>query len=286
MNHHHAVQFITFSPPFEWATGLHDDIHNLHHQRASSMDSQNSLYSNLRDDNLLSSSLDSEYSDVNHFTNNVLVSLAVNEKSLSPPETHVLVSPNSVMHPSNVEVHGKIVRQGTKSSHRAPVANNQIHQIDSISKQNLTNEDGISSGGVRGLFSKFNCCRSKDALMILDHQPYQLKQHHMSHHGNTILPETPSTSLSEEEEQQWLAYSMQPIAEDQSLAGGNSVVSMSAPLLTTTSGANAAAFRQGPRHEHRSATTGIHQRQHTQFKATSGKGYGFGKMQTCELSEF
>mmetsp|Transcript_4548 Transcript_4548/g.10400 ORF Transcript_4548/g.10400 Transcript_4548/m.10400 type:complete len:102 (+) Transcript_4548:2349-2654(+) len=49
--------------------------------------------------------------------------------------------------------------------------------------------------------------------------------------GRATQASTP-TSLSEEEEKQWLAYSMKPIVEDQSLIGGGSVISMSAPLLS------------------------------------------------------
>jgi hypothetical protein len=274
LNHHHAVQFITFSPPFELSTGLHDDIHNLH-QRAPSINSQNSQYGNFRDD-MLSSSLDSEYSDLNHPANNVVASLGVNGRSPSATQNILPLSPKSVTNPPMIEPSDRSGGQGAKSSHRGRLTNDQECEIGSISGKCVVNEDGLSSGGVRGLFSKLNCCRSKDALMISDQQLYQLKPHHMSHHGNSILPATSLTSLSEEEEQQWLEYSMQPIAEDQSLAGAHSVVSMSAPLLSSAPASNASKQQQ---HGYRSATTTSQYRQ-PQSLTTSGNGYGFGRMKS------
>lgn len=311
LSHHHAVQFITFSPPFESTSGLlHDDIlHPNLHERDSSIDSQNSQYRNLHDD-MPSCSLDSEYSDTDHHLAKNVLALIASSKGKGSPSTpqinNLPASPNSVTDdPSIVEVRDGIGRDGiTKSRPRVvPVANNnQTYEFDSISRQHLTNnEDGHNNNGVKGLFSKLNCCRSKEAFMMLNQQSlYQLKRHHdgvMTHYGNNnILPETSLTSLSEEEEQQWLAYNILPIAEDQSVVGGHSVVSMSTPLLSTAAAVSDAATRQQQKQQQHghlvsAKTTGTkfqrREQPQQQSKAISSRnnGYGFGKIATT-TSEF
>ena len=77
-------------------------------------------------------------------------------------------------------------------------------------------DDSVKCGE---LLSKLNCFRKSTNMTRRNSD------------GRVTQASTP-TSLSEEEEKQWLAYSMKPIVEDQSLVGGGSIISMSAPLLS------------------------------------------------------
>jgi hypothetical protein len=85
-------------------------------------------------------------------------------------------------------------------------------------------------GGGGGFFSKFNCCRSSTTTTGV---VAVMRKSDSVSMDNSALRKSSLTSLSEEEEKHWLAYSMKPIAEEQSVASC-SVVSMSAPLLSQT----------------------------------------------------
>jgi hypothetical protein len=89
-------------------------------------------------------------------------------------------------------------------------------------QRQLDRHESNTEPGVRRLFSRLNCCRTNQncAATIAKADSGSSMDHSL--HG---LPE------GEAEELRWLAYSMQPIAEDQSHAS-NSVISMSAPLLS------------------------------------------------------
>jgi hypothetical protein len=275
LNHHHAVQFITFSPPFELTTGLHDDFRNVH------VHSQHSQNDNYHDD-ALSCSLDSEVSDLNRLGTNVVASLVANEKNPSRTVNGLPLSPKSVTNLPPVDPSDKASGQAIKDSHRGHIKNQGVETAPAPGKYKLiessqSGDDGPGGGGVRGLISKLNCCRTKETSMLSNRQGHQLKHHLSSSYGSNVVPESSFTSLSEEVEQRWLAYSMQPIAEDQSLAGGHSVVSMSAPLLSPTPAPNPSKQQQ---HGHKSATMASQQQpqQQPQSSPSTGNGCGFNKI--------
>lgn len=272
LNHHHAVQFITFSPPFELASGLHDDIHNLH-QRASPTNSQPSQLGS----HPLSTSVDSEYSNSNPLASRAVSSLLVNGNNPTTTADGLSLSPKSVTNPPMVDPSDGIGRQIVKSGHRAHSYSQGV-EIDlsngrcKYTESSFPREDVLSGGGVRGLLSKLNCCKDKETSMLADHQLY---------HGMNRFPGNSLMALSEEEEQRWLAYSMLPIAEDQSLAGGRSIVSMSAPLLPSAQASHPSKQYQ---HGHRSTITATQPQQgrQPQVPSSSGIGYDFGRM-ACEF---
>jgi hypothetical protein len=159
LSHHHATQFITFSPPFD-PNRKPVEIHNERDDANSSLGSQCS-------DPLLNKDVLRESGPTSHAKSNQVVPL-----------------------------NGELVGDSTKTY--------------SVAVSDF--EDGHY--GPRRSFahmvSKLNCCKNKERL----------------------LASTPAFPLSEEHDQLWSNFDIGPIAEDRSLAG-ISVVSMSAPLLST-----------------------------------------------------
>mmetsp|Transcript_11141 Transcript_11141/g.19634 ORF Transcript_11141/g.19634 Transcript_11141/m.19634 type:complete len:623 (-) Transcript_11141:213-2081(-) len=203
LNHHHAVQFVSFAPPFE----------------APGIDSATGVATPTDD----TSSSESEYLGIEG-AGNLAASLAMPKDSGNPP------SPKSVLDLGLVESRRTNLSSSSaaKSSHPKKYSN---HTEETRNGQNVRRQSKHPnyresssqlppSAGVRGLLSKLNCCKSNDKEATISEGSV----------GPPAHRETTLTSLSEEEELRWLAYSMKPIAEDQSLTG-NSVVSMSAPLL-------------------------------------------------------
>jgi hypothetical protein len=220
LSHHHAVQFLSFQPPFE---------------KSGPIPGVGSALSPSQDDGL--SSLGSLSAD-RHDVRNVIASLGVPNRIRNPP------SPKSV---AELEIASN--EMPTKGM---PVASSRVQQHpqrDDLLDQHIAKPDSgahslpQSKPGMRGFLSKLNCCRSNanskpqaasstpklksgDSDSVSSLTPSGVRQPATAYHNR----ETSLTSLSEEEELQWLAYSMQPIAEDQSLNSG-SIISMSAPLL-------------------------------------------------------
>ena len=98
-------------------------------------------------------------------------------------------------------------------------------RIESSKKQHYV--DDTSCGPV-GCFSKFNCLRNSN------NDPATKTRKARVSVMTKPSPQTSMASFSEEDEKRWLAYSMKPIEEDQSLGTG-SIISMSAPLLSPLS---------------------------------------------------
>jgi hypothetical protein len=194
LNHHHAIQFITFSPPFESAnnaTGI-----SIPPSNRSSSQSINSLHSSIGPNSL------------NSRMNPSL------QRKTSQSFSKVANSMN----------HNRSITEGSSNEIKTAAINQQQKQ----KKQRRRRSGG---GGRGGFFSKLNCCRSSTTTGP-GVQAVMRKSDSVSM-DNSALRKSPLTSLSEEEEKHWLAYSMKPIAEEQSVASC-SVVSMSAPLLSQT----------------------------------------------------
>jgi hypothetical protein len=162
LSHHHATQFMTFSPPFD-PNRKPVEIHNERDDANSSLGSQCS-------DPLLNKDVLRESGPASHAKSNQVVPL-----------------------------NGESVADSTNK----------------YSAAGSDFEDGHC--GRRRSFgqmvSKLNCCKNKERLL-------------------DFTSSAPAFTLSEEDEQRWSSFDIGPIAEDRSLAGV-SVVSMSAPLLST-----------------------------------------------------
>jgi hypothetical protein len=194
LNHHHAIQFITFSPPFESAnnaTGIPIPPSNQ-----SSSQSISSLHSSIGPNSLNSSRMN--------------------------PSLQRKSSQSSSKVANNMNNNIRSITEGSSNEIKTTAINQQQQQ-----KQKQRRRRG---GGGGGFFSKFNCCRSSTTTTGV---VAVMRKSDSVSMDNSALRKSSLTSLSEEEEKHWLAYSMKPIAEEQSVASC-SVVSMSAPLLSQT----------------------------------------------------
>jgi hypothetical protein len=194
LNHHHAIQFITFSPPFESAsnaTGI-----PLPPSNQSSSQSISSLHSSIGPNSL---------------------------NSRINPSLQRKTSQSSSIVANNMN-HNRSITEGSSDEIKTAAINQQQKQ----KKQRRRSGGG---GGSGGFFSKFNCCRSSTTTGT-GVQAVMRKSDSVSM-DSSALRKSSLTSLSEEEEKHWLSYSMKPIAEEQSVASC-SVVSMSVPLLSQT----------------------------------------------------
>ncbi|KAL3910807.1 MAG: hypothetical protein SGILL_007546 [Bacillariaceae sp.] len=221
LSHHHAVQFVSFQPPFE---------------KSGPIPAVGAALSPSQDDGL--SSLGSLSSD-RHDVKNVIASLGIPNRNRNgnPP------SPKSVaeLQMANKQVPSKGAHVSSRRIQH-PQSGELMNQQDRRSSSDDARLQSQQKPARRGFFSKLNCCRananekSQGAGVHTMHKRGDDSVSSMTPSGvrQAVAPhpyrETSLTSLSEEEELQWLAYSMQPIAEDQSLNSA-SIVSMSAPLL-------------------------------------------------------
>jgi hypothetical protein len=277
LNHHHAIQYITFSPPFESiAPGMSNYHHNQLHPGSREC-SQNS-YSPMRsssiqslqshdDDHTNASSLGSDGvsqyglgQNRNTSTVAALTTITSSKHNAASPR-----SPTSVTNPPNytkgrvavplrgIEIEGDPALLSSSSRR-------QSRQQDQQQNYKQSEVDGIRIGKTKGIFSRLNCCRNNE-----EGQLGGTTGAYRDHPNETTM-----TSLSEEEEQRWLAYSMRTIAEDQSLAGGQSVVSVSAPLLSSSSSPN--RTNNSSRRTCQQQMQQNHHRHHLQ-RLGSGRGY-------------
>lgn len=231
LTHHHAVQFVSFAPPFETP---------VHITKLASSRSQDASLSSL-------GSMSEDRQD----GINVIAALGLPQNEENPP------SPKSV-----IEVNEQDSASFPK--HKNLNRDSFDHREATVTRGNVDTSHAMPQPKprVRGFFSKLNCCRqggvknakgstpmsNGDSMSITSMTPRAAaeKLHQFR--------EASLTSLSEEEELQWLAYSIQPIAEDQSLTGG-SIISMSAPLLKGPNHADAALSKGSgvPSHSRESA---------------------------------
>jgi hypothetical protein len=242
LSHHHAVQFVSFVPPFEkpiHITGLPTS-----RSQDDALSSLGSLSGDRQDVKNIISQLGSSLSSPYHHTDE------------NPP------SPRSVIEIHQDQANPRTIRQHSQQSHH----NSRDREGDLFDPGISRDVVAAVAGGVdtvtskakgRGFFSKFNCCRysggdDDDGSNHHHHNHAKTSTSPAAYDGDFMsldssmtpgtrmiaaklhqIRESSLTSLSEEEELQWLSYSIQPIAEDQSITGG-SVISMSAPLLKTT----------------------------------------------------
>ena len=169
-NHHHAVQFITFSPPL--------------------------------DPNRKAIELNSERDDTNSSVGSHLSELG-SDSGHAKKDTNVLSA-------IGVNSSSKVTKSPTAKS----------DQVVSLKLgDNITNqvEDDNSNARRRRfgqMVSKLNCCKLKEKTTTSQLNLFS------------------ACSLNQEQEHQWSSFDIRPIAEDRSVAG-NSVISMSAPLLSS-----------------------------------------------------
>ncbi len=177
LDHHHATQFITFSPPFECENYNYNYNYNYDDimERTTSSNGNGNGNGN----------------DVDSAAHKSHTTTKRDNRDKTKAATTTATATNSS---------GVRVRRSSSS--------NAI-------KANIKNQQ---DGRRRGCFSRLNCLRNCNSSKTRNSGDDDFNRH------------ISMATLTEEEEKRWLAYSMKPIAEDQSLANA-SVVSMSAPLL-------------------------------------------------------
>ena len=233
------MQFVSFQPPFEKSAGPIPTV--------------GAALSPSQDDGL--SSLGSMSGD-RHDGKNIIASLGIPKNrssgSINPPSPKSVAELQMAKTSSNKQVRSNGSPLSSSRGIQHPPSDELFdHQErDGRPSSDARRHSSSQKGpGVRGFFSKLNCCRANNANghsngsgakmlqrgddSVSSMTPSGVRQ---SFAANPYK-ETSLTSLSEEEELQWLAYSMQPIAEDQSLNSA-SIVSMSAPLLKSPIGEN------------------------------------------------
>jgi len=225
LDHHHAMQFITFSPPFE-STNSNDIPENTEPIGTATTTNFSSFH------NSTSKSVSDAHYDG---YSSLLCSGSTGKRNpgmLTLGVRRVIAGPLSRRQKSSQS----FARKGHKSNNNNDDDENKYlttacdYNANTTIPKNFEREKkqghgGDSSCGPVGCFSKFNCLRYSN-------NDEATKTRKSDIIGNSKRsPSASMTSLSEEEEKRWLAYSMKPIDEDQSLATG-SIVSMSAPLLS------------------------------------------------------
>jgi len=225
LNHHHAMQFITFSPPFE-SSNNNDDMgpaatttiaagNNSASDLSTSHDNISKSVADSGDDpssSLLGSGAIHQQSD-----SGLTKSLLGGMRGVNGPLSRRQKTSKSFSKRNDSPNNNTAPTLGSYTTLKIPTTSGshqkRRHGDDEDSEDS---DDSVKCGE---LLSKLNCFRKSTNMTrrIYD--------------GRATQASTP-TSLSEEEEKQWLAYSMKPIVEDQSLIGGGSVISMSAPLLS------------------------------------------------------
>jgi len=237
LDHHHAIQFVTFSPPFEsddvndtpsYAQSLTPtnpspfDSSSLKSMSVSQCDKSSSLLGSDNDDKCNSGTL----------TLGIRRVLAGHRSRRQRPSQHSAGSDRRSNN-NDIKPTEKLVTPDNSNvmiavDHQLKSGENEFHRDTRMKSNRKQYYVDDSSCGPVGCFSKFNCLRNSnhDAATKARNARVGVK--------TKPFPQTPMASLSEEDEKRWLAYSMKPIDEDQSLAT-RSIVSMSAPLLPPVS---------------------------------------------------
>jgi hypothetical protein len=182
-SHHHSVQYLTFSPPF--------DSNYKPVEIAMERDCANS--------SLGSQSAATTSTDAACPKGSVLSALGFygrnNSIAQAPPEDCSDVKDRKI-----TLVNSFVAPMGNGASENE---NNSENSILYARRRTLG-----------GMVSKLYCCKNKDRLLAT--RPVNL-----------------IATLTEEQERQWSSFDIRPISEDNRSTAGQSVVSMSAPLLTT-----------------------------------------------------
>ena len=239
LNHHHAIQFMTFSPPFESITS--EMRSGQAERRESGLNEDTSVRRTMKDH-------DGDHPE-------------------SPQSPTSVVNPHDFTERNRVDDslnHSEIVGSAALSTERAQSPNGQQQAQSNRNDVSYTAKGCMKSKKTRGIFSRLNCYRSTDGGQQLVGHQFDTDD---NPNDNTAI-----ASLSDEEEQLYLPYHLRPIAEEQSVTGGQSVVSASAPLLrqprpnpTTTS------FQKTAQHSQQNRYASNHQQQRT--NVGSGRGY-------------
>jgi len=219
LDHHHAMQFITFSPPFE-SEGSHSDASEQLSGLSPLHNNNNNAIDESRWD-AHASLLGSNNSNSNNGNNRCG---KFSPGMITKGVRRVIGGPRS-RRGKTTQTTSRIVRTSKTSSIEEEeeiqflVGSSELETTsEPISRQQQQQQQpeyySTTETTTRvGCFSGFSCLRNS----VRDVQ-------------ETTEPK-PNTTMSEDDEKRWLAYSMKPIDEDQSLANA-SVVSMSAPLLS------------------------------------------------------
>jgi hypothetical protein len=210
LNHHHAIQFLTFSPPMDpnrrpprppagpGATATDDTNSSVTISMDSAPRAQSPASSVDRGD------------------------------TMSEQPISIMSSSHSGVSDIRSESHprGKVAQVTPEKSRKArKVTKSWSASVD-------TTEGGEPQERRRKIVtmvSKLNCCRAQNL-----------------NNKSPILINTSALTLTDEQEIQWSSFSIRDIAEDRSLAGrsfdSQSIVSMSAPLLSRSNAYDFAAF--------------------------------------------
>ena len=236
LDHHHAIQFITFSPPFE-----SDDVDDTPIYAKPPAPANFSPFHNASNKSVSESHYDSDSSLLGS-NNNAKRNLG----SLTLGIRRVIAGSLSRREKSS-QSFGKRDRS-TKNSNNEQIANlitrndciamkatNHLFdpeekELEDDAKMKFTEERQYldTSCGPNGCFSKFNCLRNLNSDSATKRRKARVSV------KTKTSPQTSMASFSEEDGKRWLAYSIKPIDEDHSLTSG-SIVSMSAPLLSPLS---------------------------------------------------
>jgi hypothetical protein len=228
LDHHHAIQFITFSPSFESSNGNPNAAANEEPVGTASPTGFSSFHNSTN-----KSASDSGHNDGR---SSLLGSSDSTGKRIPGALTlgvrRVIAGPKSRRQKPSPSLarrgHGSNNNSSNKDSEEKQYlttprdSNENMPAQKSFKREQKIRYTGDNSCAPVGCFSKLNCLRNSS-------NETTAKTRKCDTFGNP--PKTMTTSLSEEEEKRWLAYSMKPIDEDQSLANA-SVISMSAPLLS------------------------------------------------------
>ena len=190
LDHHHAIQFITLSPPLD------------PHRRPIELNTER--------DEVNSSVTGSQGESVN--SEKVMKDLK--ETLEVPPTRHSRLTPSDEREPIN---------RGKRCC-VAPLTCNVTGKSSTIEtgSQEIQRE---RRRGLGALVQSLNCSKCRG----------QVRDDKI----NELSPSASLVTLTEEQERKWATFDISsPIAEDSQSLTGRSVVSMSAPLLSTTGNAN------------------------------------------------
>lgn len=219
LDHHHAIQFITFSPPFESEEShsdaseqlsgfspLHNDNNNTNDE--SRWDSHASLLgSNKSKSNHTSSNRCGKFSPgmITKGVRRVIGGPRARRGRATPAVSRMKRSSKTSSIEKEEEILFLVGSSDPEKTTECIPTQQQQQQPECCRNTEITTRVGCFSG--------FSCLRNSARDVQETTEP------------------KPNTTMSEEDEKRWLAYSMKRIDEDQSLANA-SVVSMSAPLLS------------------------------------------------------
>ena len=234
-SHHHAVQYLTFCPPFENQmyknSRLNGEMPLNVMMRTASSDRDSCANSSLGSQSVVSGSPATELSAFGKGGVQILNALGIpgrtNSVAQAPPGDDFSSSKSS-----KGKKHGSAGSGGSGSptdgntAMMIPASSERVNNSISSDDMNIIEGRMMRRSFVGGMVSKLKCCKNKD----------DDAQHHHQHLAGSVttFSRTPFATLSEEQEMQWSngGFDIRPIAEDQTtISGRSTVISMSAPLL-------------------------------------------------------